>query len=56
MAKPAKNFQSKSAYNNWLKYGHGTGVFEESPGNTPVRIKGRDVKVQHKPPTKKNGK
>jgi hypothetical protein len=56
MAKPAKNFKTVGDYRAWLKYGHASGEFDESPGDTPVRIKGRDIKVQHKPPSKKSGK
>lgn len=45
--KPAKNFASTAAYKKWLAYGHATGVFKRSPGNTPVRIKGKPKKVKH---------
>lgn len=43
-----KNFKSKAAYKKWLGYGHATGVFERTPGNTPVSIKGLLKRVEHK--------
>lgn len=48
MAKSTKNFQSKGAYKKWLAYGHMHGDFAKSPGNTPVKIKGKSHKVMHK--------
>jgi len=48
MAKKAINFKSKQSLRNWEKYGHATGVFESTPGNTPVKVKGKSVKVNHK--------
>lgn len=48
MAKPAKNFKSDDAYKKWLAYGHISGEFEKSPGNTPVKIKNKTKKVNHK--------
>ena len=48
MAKPTKNFKSPAAYKKWLAYGHMHGDFAASPGNTPVKIKGKPKKVKHK--------
>lgn len=48
MGKSPKNFKSKSAYGKWLAYGHMHGDFAKSPGNTPVKIKGKTKKVSHK--------
>lgn len=48
MPKKAMNFKSNEAYKKWLGYGHSTGVFEKTPGNTPVKIKGETKKVKHK--------
>jgi len=47
MAKTAKNFGSKTGYKKWLAFGHIHKVFEKSPGNTPVKIKGKAKKVMH---------
>ncbi len=47
MAKTARNFNSEEDYVKWLKYGHMHGEFEKSPGNTPVKIKGKTKKVNH---------
>lgn len=41
------NFKSKAAYKKWLAYGHISGVFENTPGNQPVKIKGKAKKVNH---------
>lgn len=41
------NFSSNANYKKWLAYGHATGVFERTPGNTPVSINGKHKKVQH---------
>lgn len=41
-------FKNKEAYRNWLAYGHGTKVFERTPGNQPVCIAGKRHKVIHK--------
>lgn len=48
MAKSAMNFKSKGAMKKWMAYGHMHKVFEKSPGNTPVKIKGKAHKVVHK--------
>ena len=48
MVKSTKNFKSESGYKKWLAYGHMHGEFEKSPGNTPVEIKGKPKKVNHK--------
>lgn len=47
MAKKAKNFSSKENYNKWVAYGNASGVFQKTPGNTPVEIKGKTKKVVH---------
>lgn len=55
MAKTARNFKSVTAYKNWVKAAHsipsktspGKSVAEASPGNTPVKIKGKARKVNH---------
>ena len=41
------NFKSASAMKKWMAYGHMHGVFAKSPGNTPVKIKGKSHKVKH---------
>jgi hypothetical protein len=56
MAKKAINFKSKQAEQNWIKAVHsipsktqpGKSVAEASPGNTPLKVKGKSVKVKHK--------
>ena len=45
--KSPHNFQSHAAYMKWLAYGHMNGDFAKSPGNTPVKIKGKVHKVNH---------
>lgn len=45
--KRTMNFKSKEAYKKWLAYGHATGVFERTPGHTPVKIRGKTHKVKH---------
>ena len=47
MAKKALNFKSKAAKNRWMAYGHVSGVFARTPGNTPIKIRGKSVKVNH---------
>jgi hypothetical protein len=47
MAKKAKNFKSKAAYKKWVAWGNMHGAFKKSPGNTPVKIKGKSHKVKH---------
>jgi hypothetical protein len=47
MAKTARNFKSKEAYKKWAAYGNIHGEFKKSPGNTPVKIKGKAHKVNH---------
>lgn len=47
MAKPARNFRNVAAYKKWLAYGHMHGAFKKSPGNTPVKIKGKARRVKH---------
>jgi hypothetical protein len=41
------NFKSGAAYKKWLAYGHATGVFERTPGNQSVSIKGNQKTVEH---------
>lgn len=48
MPKKAKDFKSESDYKKWLGHGHATGVFEKTPGNTPVKVGGKTKKVSHK--------
>ena len=47
MAKKPMNFKSPEEYKKWLAYGHMHGTFEQTPGNTPVKIKGKAHKVKH---------
>lgn len=47
MAKKTMNFKSTEAYRKWLAHGHIHGDFKKSPGNTPVKIKGKAKKVKH---------
>lgn len=47
MAKSAMNFKDKAHYKKWLAFGHMHGAFKKSPGNTPVKIKGKSHKVKH---------
>lgn len=47
MPKTAKNFKSAAGYKKWLAYGHIHGDFAKSPGNTPVKIRGKAKKVSH---------
>ncbi len=47
MSQKPKNFKSADAYKKWLAYGHMHGEFERTPGNTPVKIKGKPKKVNH---------
>jgi len=56
MAKKTINFKSTAAKNNWIKAVHsipsktkpGMSVAAASPGNTPLKVKGKAVKVNHK--------
>ena len=43
----AMHFKSKAAYRRWLAYGHATGVFEKTPGDVKVYIRGKKHKVKH---------
>lgn len=55
MAKKAMNFKSKAAEQAWIKAVHsipsktqpGKSVAAASPGNTPLKVKGKSVKVNH---------
>ena len=42
-----KNFKSSEGYKKWLAYGHATGVFEDTPGNQKVSIRGKNKNVKH---------
>ena len=54
-AKKAMNFKSEQAYKNWVKAAHSIpsksnpskSVAEASPGNTPVKVRGKTRKVNH---------
>ncbi len=56
MGKKTLNFKSKRAELNWIRAVHSIpsskrpdlSVAEASPGNTPIKIKGKSVKVNHK--------
>ncbi len=48
MAKTTRNFSSAAGYKKWLAFGHMHGAFAKSPGNTPVKIRGKSHKVMHK--------
>jgi hypothetical protein len=41
------NFKSNDAYKKWIAYGHATGIFESTPGNQKISIKGNKHKVKH---------
>lgn len=68
MAKKAINFASAQKKKNWVKAVNsipskkkpGMSVAAASPGNTPLKVKGKPVKVNHSKVTKggkkKNGK
>lgn len=53
--KKAMNFSSAQAYKNWNKAAHSIpsksnpskSVAEASPGNTPVKVRGKTRKVNH---------
>lgn len=47
------NFHSQADYKKWLAYGHMHKVFENTPGNTPVKIQGKPHKVVHAKVAKK---
>ena len=61
MAKKAINFKSAQAKSNWIKAAHsipsktqpGKSVAEASPGNTPLKVRGKAVKVSHAPAKRK---
>lgn len=46
MAK-ALHFKSKEEYRKWNAYGHIHKVFENTPGNQLIKIKGKKHKVKH---------
>lgn len=56
MAKKAINFSSKQKELNYIKAVHsipsktqpGKSVAQASPGNTPLKVRGKPVKVNHK--------
>lgn len=41
------NFKSKAGYQKWLAFGHMNGSFAKTPGNQPVKIKGKKHTVNH---------
>lgn len=45
--KKPMNFKNKAAYRAWNAYGHASGAFARSPGNTPVKINNKSHKVNH---------
>jgi hypothetical protein len=55
MAKKAINFSSKQKELNWIKAVHSIpsatqpskSVAEATPGNTPLKVRGKSVKVEH---------
>ena len=55
MAKKAINFKSNTAKNNWIKAVHSIpsktnpnkSVADATPGNTPLKVKGKPAKVNH---------
>lgn len=47
MVNKTRNFKSKEAYRKWSAYGHIHELFEGTPGNMDIKIKGRVHKVQH---------
>lgn len=47
MAKRTMNFSSAEKMHKWMAWGHMHGAFEKSPGNTPVKIKGKTHRVKH---------
>lgn len=61
MAKKALNFKSTAAKNRWIKAVHsipsktqpGKSVAQASPGNTPLKVRGKTVKVSHSTSKKK---
>ncbi|WP_428743153.1 hypothetical protein [Tenacibaculum sp.] len=42
------DFSSSDAYKKWLAFGHASGEFKNTPGHTPVSIKGKKKDVKHK--------
>ena len=56
MIKKAKNFKSVASYKRWIKAAHsipsktkpGKSVADASPGNTPIKIRGKSRIVKHK--------
>ena len=52
MAKKPINFKSKQAEKNYMKFQHSNpkakAAAAKSPGNTPVKVRGKSVKVSHK--------
>jgi len=47
MAKKAMNFSSANMYHKWLAYVKIRGLDKKSPGNTPIKIRGKSHKVKH---------
>ena len=42
------NFKSTGNYHKWLAFGHMHQVFEQTPGNTSIKIRGKKHRVSHK--------
>lgn len=42
------HFKSKAGYKKYLAYGHIHKVFETTPGNQKIVIRGKPHKVKHK--------
>ena len=42
-----RNFKSKKAYEKYLAYGHIHKIFENTPGNQKIKIRGKKHKVTH---------
>jgi hypothetical protein len=47
MPKKVMDFKSKEAYGKWLGYVKANDL-DKAPGNTPIKIKGKTHKVNHK--------
>lgn len=41
-------FKDKTGYQKWLAFGHMHSVFEHTPGNQQIFIKGKRHKVNHR--------
>lgn len=58
--KKAINFKSRQAEKNYMKFQHSNpkarAAAARSPGNTPVKVRGKSVKVSHTKKRKKKRK